>query len=651
MKESAPLPDLPTIAATQPTSPPTWALLQRQLFEVMERAAELKVRKYSERGGVPYYADDVDDLYEMIYNWGLFYAMGADERILELALQHWNAVTRFGATDIVSRVHDRFTQQVHREYYGLIHPGDAEWHHKGEGNMAFYHFGLADPTISENMRRARHFASFYLGDNPEAPNYDRRYKVLRSPFQTSQGPWLEADAQKAHAYLWGGKGTLGGEVNFYGTRSSLYPIVPDLEPDWWENPRRQAEIVDHFNRIVLNADTPNNLGATALLTNAYLYTGDARYKDWVIEYTNVWIERIKQNGGIIPDNVGPTGKIGEHRNGCWWGGIYGWNSYCGFNILFHSLTIAAECALLLSGDFGYLELLRSQMKVLIDNGITRADGQFLQAVRHGPDGWGHLMWNPVTGLDQPVRMNELAHLYHASQSQEDYELLTWVRERDVSIDWNENAVEGPDFYKGVQEYPRFQYYDGKNPDWPAEIMRAELDSALQVYHEICNDERTPNQIIAANRVPPNPVHTKVLTHVMMGAPQSVYHGGLLRATLRYFDPGKARPGLPPDVAALVDALHGEGAGLQLVNLHRHESRRLVVQAGAFGEHQFTQVRYREGEAQKTVPVEGRYFVVELPPSTAIRLDMDMRRFANDPSYAFPWHGDEIPAPFQPQDEL
>jgi hypothetical protein len=95
MKKSATLPDLPTITATQTASPPTWALLQRQLFEVMEQAAELKVRNYSERGGVPYYADDVDDLYEMIYNWGLFYSMGADERILDLALQHWNAVTRF----------------------------------------------------------------------------------------------------------------------------------------------------------------------------------------------------------------------------------------------------------------------------------------------------------------------------------------------------------------------------------------------------------------------------------------------------------------------------------------------------------------------------------------------------------------------------
>ena len=639
-------PDLPTIAVDRrPAAPPQWALLQRQLIEVMEQAAELKVRKYSERGGVPYYADDVDDLYEMIYNWGLFYAIGADERVLDLALQHWNAVTRFGDDQIVGRVHDRFTPQVHREYYGLAHPGDAEWHHKGEGNMAFYHFGLADPTISENVRRSRLFASFYLGDDPEAPNYDRRYKVLRSPFQTSQGPWLRADPQRVHAYLWGGQGVLGGRVNYYGTRASLYPAVKELEADWWKEPRRRDQIVGLFDKIVLNADSPNNLGATALLTNAYLYTGETRYKDWVVEYTDAWMDRIEQNGGVVPDNVGPTGKIGEHRDGCWWGGIYGWNSYCGFNILFHSLTIGAECALLLTGDTGYLDLLRSQLKVLIDKGMVRPDGQFLQAVRHGPQGWGHKMWNPVTGLDQPVRMNELAHLYHASLSEEDRQLVTWVRDGDASIDWNENKVEGTDFYQGVQEYPRFQYYDGKNPDWPAAILRAELESALKVYGEIRDDERTVEQVIADNRVPANPVHTKVLTHVMLGAPQSVYHGGLLRATVRYFDPDRARPGLPPEVAALVDQLESERVGVQLVNLNRDQGRRVVVQAGAFGEHQFTEVRYAAGDEERAVAVEGQWIAVELPPSTAIRLDMGLRRFANDPSYAFPWHSDGIPVPF------
>ena len=638
--------DLPTVRATTPSPPPTWALLERQLIDVMEQAAELKVRKYSERGGVPYCSDDVDDLWEMIYNWGLFYAIGADERILDLTLQHWNAVTRYGDDSIVSRVHARFTPSVHREYYGLVHPGDAEWHHKGEGNMAFYHLGLADPTISENVRRARLFASFYTGEDADAPNYDPRYKVLRSPFQTGQGPWLEGTAQNAHAYLWGGKGTLGGKVNFYGTRSSLYPIVPDLEPDWWEDPKRRDEIVGLFNRIVLNSDSPNNLGATALLTNAYLYTGDSRYKEWVIDYTNVWMERIQQNNGVIPDNVGPTGKIGEHRDGCWWGGIYGWNSYCGFNILFHSLTIAAECAQLLTGDFGYLDLLRSQMKVLIDNGITRDDGQFLQAVRHGPDGWGHKMWNPVTGLDQPVRMNELAHLYHASLSDDDRELATWVRERDVTIDWNDNKVEGPDFYVGVHEYPRFQYYDGKNPDWPVAILRAELESALKVYREIGDDDRTVDEVIEANRVPPNPVHTKVLTNVMLGAPQSVYHGGLLRATVRYFDPESGRAGIPRDVAALVDELKGDRVGLQLANLNRSETRRVVVQAGAFGEHDFTEVHVDDGESTQTTRVGGKHLAVELPPSTAIRLEAGMHRFVNDPSYAFPWHGNGIPVPFQ-----
>ena len=81
----SPASDLPTILANQRATPPKWARLERQLIEVMEQAAQLKVRRYSERGGVPYYADDIDDLYEMIYNWGLFYAMGADQCVLDLA--------------------------------------------------------------------------------------------------------------------------------------------------------------------------------------------------------------------------------------------------------------------------------------------------------------------------------------------------------------------------------------------------------------------------------------------------------------------------------------------------------------------------------------------------------------------------------------
>ena len=128
----------------------------------------------------------------------------------------------------------------------------------------------------------------------------------------------------------------------------------------------------------------------------------------------------------------------------------------------------------------------------------------------------------------------------------------------------------------------------------------------------------------------------------MGAPHSVYTGGLLRATVRYFDSDRARPGLPRDVAALVDRLDAESAGVHLVNLNTSETRNLIVQAGAFAEHQFVALTFED----QTVPVESKYFAIQLPPAASIRLDVGMRRFANRPTYAFPWHGDEIPVPYQ-----
>eukprot|EP01051_Picozoa_sp_SAG22_P031740 SAG22_NODE_13014_length_421_cov_1.450311_2_plen_47_part_01 len=42
--------------------------------------------------------------------------------------------------------------------------------------------------------------------------------------------------------------------------------------------------------------------------------------------------------------------------------------------MFHSIIIAAECAHLLSGDPKYLDLVRSQIKVLVDNSITAPPG-------------------------------------------------------------------------------------------------------------------------------------------------------------------------------------------------------------------------------------------------------------------------------------
>ena len=192
----------------------------------------------------------------------------------------------------------------------------------------FYDFGVADPTISENVRRAKRFAAMYIGEDPEAPNWDPAHKVIRSPMNSSQGPWHDAPLDAVKDYLHGGTSldNPAWKPRPMDSRASLYPIIKDLEFGWWDDPERADEIIRLFNHIVLNGDLVANLSATGLVTNAYLYTGEEKYKKWVLEYVEVWMERIRRNGGIIPDNVGPTGKIGEHRDGNWWGGLYGWHS-------------------------------------------------------------------------------------------------------------------------------------------------------------------------------------------------------------------------------------------------------------------------------------------------------------------------------------
>jgi hypothetical protein len=78
--------------------------------------------------------------------------------------------------------------------------------------------------------------------------------------------------------------------------------------------------------------------------------------------------------------------------------------------------------------------------------------------------------------------------------------------------------------------------------------------------------------------------------------------------------------------------------VRLVNLGGAHPR-LIVQAGAFGEHLFTTARHEDGE----VSVNSRFLGVDLAPGASIRLELGTKRFVNAPSYAFPWHGGRVPA--------
>ena len=153
-------------------------------------------------------------------------------------------------------------------------------------------------------------------------------------------------------------------------------------------------------------------------------------------------------------------------------------------------------------------------------------------------------------------------------------------------------------------------------------------------------------MIADNLHPGNPISMRAMTRVGLGAPSNIYNGGLVQAVVRYFDQDRARPGLPEHVAALVDSVESDRIGLQLANTSPTETRTVLVQAGAFGQHGYGRVRYEEGDILQKMAVDGKYFSVELRPATSIRLDIGLRRFVNRPTYAFPWHRDGIPVPFQ-----
>ena len=68
----------------------------------------------------------------------------------------------------------------------------------------------------------------------------------------------------------------------------------------------------------------------------------------------------------------------------------------------------------------------------------------------------------------------------------------------------------------------------------------------------------------------------------------------LHCRLRYFDPERRRAGLPEDVAALVERMTEDEVTVTLVNLDPVEARTVIVQGGAYAEHQIERVR-REGE--------------------------------------------------------
>jgi len=616
--------------------PPDWAVRQRELFEVMEGAVERFVADYFDEDGEPLWppedhvgVDGFDDVVEGFYNWPLVYAMGGDERFLTLAREAYEGALARGSETETPFGHPMVVDEFEH---------CRDWFHMGEGNLYTYNVGLAAPDDATVVERAERFAGLYFGDS-DTGNYDAERRLIRGPMNGGAGPeFCDFSAYEHHPYgadyRWARHGLPWRDLEFDAAADLLDP----------ENEDRLFEVL---NERCAKGDIPLNLNVTSLMTNAYLHTGDDRYREWVTEYLGAWRERTAENGGIIPDNVGRSGEIGEYTDGKWFGGYYGW-SWGGWHYIGIGPTVAAENAVLLEGDREYLEFPRSQLDRLVEEGIEVSEDAVHDTLyiphKYGDPGDyhydasgvlteddGEVLWRDGWYEFRPHSDDPYAvHLWYMSMDEADRERVRKLRDWGKR-DWTQVDLRASNKHGAGHEYAWLAYLDGEFPNYPERILtanRAHVQQQLDLMREEDGPPADPDEDYLRDR---NPVFHRGLLQLTMGAPQPVYYGGMVMAQVRHFDPARDRPGLPEGVGALVERVTDDGVDLTLVN-SGSEDREVVVQAGAYGEHEFATIR-RDGRERHP---EDSAIRVSLPSGSKVSIDAELDRFVNDPSYEFSW---------------
>jgi hypothetical protein len=576
----------PVIAIETPMPPPAWALLERELLRANAVACEEFFAKYFDERGYLLCVerwggdDGPDDAIENVADWPLLHALGAPDAILAAYKKAWEGHLRQYTLARTVDVPFARDGMYYKEF-----PCMMDWMHNGEGLRVFNLQGLSDPYDISYRQRVRRFAGFYMNEDPGAPNYDPKHKIIRSLFNGSRGPLL----RKATALDWAGD-----------------PIEVENRFELGHGERTYAEMLAHFaNYNDILGDHPQNLSATTLALNAFLVTGEPKYKRWLLEYVDAWRERTEKNGGIIPSNIGRDGTIGGDADGKWYGGVYGW----GFSVKVPQTGVMAHRsrvergligfgnAYLLTGDRGYVDLW-SHMIDLVNSHKKMESGKTKYPRMFGDDGW--------------YAYEELPY------SEGALECYFWTCEE------NDKSR--------VKADPWIRFLDGKNPDYPVRALERDFAAIREKVAGMRRDPTTPDTRLADDPMQYNPATVQSLCLLMMAGLDPGRGGGPLNCRLRYFDPERNRAGLPEDTAALIDAMTDESVAVTIVNLSQSHSRQVVVQLGAYGEHQCQTVSVN-GE---TFPIDHPWFKVHLEPGSGARLVIRNERYANQPSMAFPW---------------
>jgi hypothetical protein len=581
-----PKPTATIIAVDTKMAAPAWALLERRLFDVSAPAMVEFYRKYyDDRGHVQcvlrWGADDgPDDAFENFAGWPEFHALGGSDDILRLYLT--------GLEGMLQQYTEAKTTQVPAGRGGMYYKefsAQSDWMHHGEGLRVFNRMGLSVPNDPVYRARVRRFAGLYMNEDPEAANYDPQRQLIRSLINGSRGPML----RKATAIDW-----VGDPFDVQN-----FTLAHDE--------RSFDEMLAHYEEYGdVVGDSFLNLVATTLPLNAYLATGEARYRKWIVDYMDAWLDRMRRNNGIIPSFVDLDGRIGG-PDGKWWGNAYGWgfspvNPVTGRrenrNRIPRAL-VGFNNALWVTGDQKYVDSWRTMMRA-VNSHAAVVDGRMQFPSMYGPDGW--YGWQP-----QPWNVGAL-EVWYWSMKQTDLE--------------------------PVGRDPWVAFLQGQNPTYPETALRRDLQGVETRLAQVRRDATTASQRLADNMMDFNPVAVDALIRLTLGGLPPGRDGGLLNARLRYFDPARNRAGLPDDVGALVSEMSDTRTVVALVNLNQAVPRQVVVQGGAFGEHRIESVQVHG----KKLAVNGTSFIAELAPGTGASLTLTMKRYSEKPNAAFPVGG-------------
>ena len=600
----------PDIIVREAHNTPEWALLQRELLRSASIACEQYYDHYFDERGflltdLRWGANDgPDDAIENVNRWPQLYALGGHSQIMEMCKNVYEGHVRqmsMPPTTVTGRP-SHVPYAVDGMYYKEF-PTIADWMHISEGLMVFNMMGLGDPYDIKFRHRVRRFAGFYMNEDPGALNFDPEHKIIRSMYNGSRGPlmrqttsvdWTGDPSEVRNRYAAG-----HGEENF-------------------------EEFLFHFKDYhETEGDVPLNLISTTLALNAYMLTGEEKYRKWMLEYVDAWYDRMEANDWVIPSNIGLDGSIGGAADGKWYGGTYGWS----FTV--EQQTPPAQGlsdrertrwgfvgfmnAYLVTGDDRYLEAWRKQHDVIYQAG-KMVDGQYHTPLMYGNPGWSREGYTDNDGWysfrPYSAEKENMLQIYYLSMQPKDRE--------------------------HISSNPWLEYLEGNNPDYAVNALRADLVDIRKRMQMLRADASSPDMRLTDDPMHLNPASVSSLIRLMGGGlyePSHARRSPPFHSRLRYFDAEKRRAGVPEDVAVLVDGMTERMVKVHAVNLNPLKERTLIIQGGAYGEHQLVDVTVN-GER---LPIDDASLRILLEPGAGTVLEIEMNRFVNIPTMDFPWN--------------